>query len=333
MIQSTQEMGPEIKSEVRLEKLQADFYHILEHKGRSLNTLKNYKTDLECFNTFLERHGQSINLERFDLSFVQEYGSYLQRRYNSDNSRRRRVQALRMFFDHLVEHGHLSTNPVRKIPTSPKFLDIPRPTPFVDVKTLWIYLLEEEKQRGDLARLVALRNQVIMLLVFGGGLKVSDLAVLEESHIMVSDEGSRVLISHPKRDPYTVGLPQIFAPIYHSYHELLEKFKSKEDHSFKHLLFNANPYRILSGGLSPRGLEVVFEEIRKRLLITLTPKSLRQACIFKWLHQGHAEGLIKEWMGVAPSYSLKGYKEHQSQYLYHEDFLEEYYFDLKRRRH
>lgn len=329
MIPSTS--GQEV--ETRLQKLQEEFYHILEHKGRSLNTLKNYKTDLECFNTFLDQKGQVVNLTRFDLSFVQEYGSYLQRRYNSDNSRRRRVQALRMFFDHLVEKGLLSTNPVRKIPTSPKFLDIPRPTPFVDVKTLWIYLLEEEKQRGDLARLVALRNQVIMLLVFGAGLKVSDLATLMKEHIMIGSDGARVLISHPKRDPYTVSLPQVFIPIYQSYNELFETFRRKEDHNFKEVLFNANPYRILSGGLSPRGLEVVFEEIRKRLLITLTPKSLRQACIFKWLHQGHSEGLIKEWMGVAPSYSLKGYKEHQGQYLYHEDFLEEYYYDLKRRRH
>lgn len=320
-------------SDGKIVALQEDFYHTLEHKGRSTNTLKNYKTDLECFNTFLSKQGERLNLERFDLSFVQEYGSYLQRRYNSDNSRRRRVQALRMFFDYLVERGLISTNPVRKLPTSPKFLDIPRPTPFVDVKTLWIYLLEEEKQRGDLARLVALRNQVIMLLVFGAGLKVSDLAGLLSENIMLSSEGARVLIAHPKRDPYTVPLPKVFIPVYEAYTDLLAKIKSREDLLFNEVLFNANPYRILSGGLSPRGLEVVFEEIRKRLLITLTPKSLRQACIFKWLHQGHSESLIKEWMGVAPSYSLKSYKEHQSQYLYHEDFLEEYYFDLKRRPH
>lgn len=325
--------APNAHTDGRMVALQEDFYHTLEHKGRSSNTLKNYKTDLECFNTFLSKQGEKLNLERFDLSFVQEYGAYLQRRYNSDNSRRRRVQALRMFFDFLVERELLSTNPVRKLPTSPKFLDIPRPTPFVDVKTLWIYLLEEEKQRGDLARLVALRNQVIMLLVFGAGLKVSDLAGLQAEHIMVSEEGARVLISHPKRDPYTVPLPKVFIPVFEAYTDLLGKIKSREDHNFTEILFNANPYRILSGGLSPRGLEVVFEEIRKRLLITLTPKSLRQACIFKWLHQGHSESLIKEWMGVAPSYSLKGYKEHQSQYLYHEDFLEEYYFDLKRRPH
>ncbi|MBT3585642.1 MAG: hypothetical protein HN509_12120, partial [Halobacteriovoraceae bacterium] len=62
-----------------------------------------------------------------------------------------------------------------------------------------------------------------------------------------------------------------------------------------------------------------------KLIINLTPKSLRQACIFKWLQQGEKEGTIKEWMGVAPSYSLKLYKEHAAQHLYRDDFLEELY--------
>ncbi len=100
---------------------------------------------------------------------------------------------------------------------------------------------------------------------------------------------------------------------------------------FDQLLFNANPYRILAGGLSARGLEIIFEEFRKKLMITLTPKSLRQACIFKWIHQGKSDSVIKEWMGVAPSYGMKLYKEHASQHLYNEDFLEQMYREAKDR--
>lgn len=307
-----------------LHKWQGLFYEGLEKEGKSHNTLKNYRTDLECFNTYLKITQKSMDITNFQISHVLEYGAYLENKYNSDNSRRRRVQALRIFFDFLVVNGLFSTNPVRKIPTSPKFLDIPRPTPFIDVKTLWVHLLEEEKINNGMAKLCALRNQVIMLLIFGGGLKVSDLQNLKENDLYLG-ESPRVLIQHPKRDPYTIPLPPIFNDVMKKYLEELSFYKKEAGLTFDHILFNANPYRILSGGLSPRGLEVVFEDIRKKLMITLTPKSLRQSCIFKWLSQKKNDTSIKEWLGVAPSYSLKLYREHMEQNIFNDEFLEKLY--------
>jgi len=101
--------------------------------------------------------------------------------------------------------------------------------------------------------------------------------------------------------------------------------KKKSQISFDNLLFYANPYRIISGGLSARGIEIIFEDYRNKLMITLTPKSLRQACIFKWIQQQKSVNLIKEWLGLAPSYDLKLYLEHAPNFLYNEDILEDIY--------
>ena len=312
---------------LNLTQLQSDFFFELNRKGRSKNTLKNYKTDLDCFNNYLASEQKSFDITQFSIPQVIEYGKFLEDKYKSDNSRRRRVQALRIFFDFLVEKNLFSSNPVRKIPTSPKFLDIPRPTPFIDVKTLWVHLLQDSTSQGKMNKLIAKRNQIIMLLIFGGALKVSDLSKLKRSQIFLdtpgSDEDCRVLISHPKRDDYTISLPKIFSRAYQEYISLLDESKSETNIQFEEILFNANPYRILSGGLSPRGIEVVFEELRKKLMITLTPKSLRQACVFKWLQQKRSDTLVKEWMGVAPSYSLKLYKDHIEHHIYNDQFLEE----------
>lgn len=316
------------KPSLDLLNLEDQFIDQLRGAGRSLNTLKNYRTDLECFNQYLKNKKESLDISDFTIAQVEQYGNFLQEKYNSDNSRRRRVQALRIFFDFLVEKQLFDSNPVRKLPTSPKFLDIPRPTPFIDVKTLWVYLLEEEQNPSVMSRLIAKRNQVAFLLIYGAGLKVSDLATLKKDHIFMGEE-TRVLVHHPKRDPYTIALPEIFPFVYNEYIELLEKQKVESKIDFENLLFNANPYKILSGGLSPRGLEIIFEELRNKLMLTLTPKSLRQACIFKWLHQGHNDSLIKEWMGVAPSYSLKLYKDHLDKYIYNDDFLLELYRNHK----
>ena len=58
-------------------------------------------------------------------------------------------------------------------------------------------------------------------------------------------------------------------------------------------------------------------------MINCTAKSLRQACIFKWLKKKHKDSQIKEWLGLAPSYNLKMYKEHLSGHAHDEGFLEE----------
>lgn len=300
--------------------LQQQFLQYLERGGKSLNTLKNYKTDLDCFNYFLISKQKGLSVQEFGPKKVMEYDEFLHQKYKSSNSRRRRVQALRLFFDYLVQEEMYAENPIRKIPPSPKFLDIPRPTPLSQIEKLLPHLYQEEKSRSPFAGLLALRNQIIVLLIFDGGLKVSDLTSLQEDHIIMEDP-PRVLVAPRKRDPYTVPLSPTFAKIFPSYLKALHFFKDQDQLDFPELLFNANPFRILSGGLSPRGLEMIFAEFRQKLGIQVTPKSLRQACIFHWLHQEKEEALIKEWLGLAPSYSLKIYQEHMSHHIYKKTFL------------
>ncbi len=308
-----------------ISKLQQNFFDNLRSKGRSANTLKNYKTDLDCFNTYLNDQNKTTQFHSFSLPEVLEYGKYLENKYQSDNSRRRRVQALRLFFDYLVEHGHFNHNPVRKIPTSPKFLDIPRPAGFANVKTMWQHLLEEEKNANSpFEKVLIKRNQVIFLLIYTGGLKVSELSNLQKGSFSFGGT-PKVIINHPKRDPYTVELHSIFTNVYESYTELLEKLKKESNIEFSHIFFNANAHRIISGGISPRGIEILFKSWSKSLFFEVTPKALRQSCIFTWLQRGENETIIKEWMGVSPSYSLKLYKTHLNDHNFSDHFLESTY--------
>jgi site-specific recombinase XerD len=323
------QIQPILPTSGQLFDLQQEFYANLRRQGKSVNTLKNYKTDLDCFNYYLLSEYKDASVKNFDQTLVSHYGQFLEKKYSSDNSRRRRVQALRIFFDFLLGKELVESNPVRKLPTSPKFLDIPRPTPFIDVKTLWTYLVEESHNKDKIQELLSKRNQIIFLLIFGSGLKVSDLSSLKTSDIIPAngDEPARVKIQHPKRDSYTVPLPKVFERAYADYLVILEEMKRKSQISFDNLLFYANPYRIISGGLSSRGIEIIFEDYRHQLLIILTPKSLRQSCIFKWIQQDKNTSLIKEWLGLAPSYDLKLYLEHAPQFLYNEDILEEIYLN------
>ena len=298
-----------------LTDLQEDFFHKLKSRGRGINTLKNYRTDLNCFNNYLLEEKKVMTIENFGIAEVENYGAFLERKYRSDNSKRRRIQALRIFFDYLVGQGHFPSNPVRILSPAPKFLDIPRPVAPKEVVLLWKHLVHQGQTTLKIHRLASLRNQIIFLLIYGPALKVSELAKLKREDLFL-ERKPRVLIGPLKRDPYSVPLPPLFRNIFFEYDALLSDAKREANLSFSEILFNANPFKILSGGLSPRGIEVIFKSWEKKLNIKLTPKALRQSCIFRWLEQGHSESLIKEWLGLAPAHSLDSYKEHLCQYSY-----------------
>lgn len=288
---------------------QHEFLKLLEVQGKSFNTVKNYRADLQCFNSFLIEKQQHLKIKSFTTTQVQEYSQFLDKKYDSPNSVRRRVQALRLFFDFLMGQHIFLENPLKKMAVSPKVLDNPEPSTFPEIIKTYQVLKKKVQQTEGLSQLVNARNIIIFHLIYGAGLKVSDVAKLQFSSILKEQKGYRVLVDHPKRDPYSVPLPSVFNNDFLFYKTHYLQFLKKEELEIDELLFNANPYKILAGGLSPRGTELFFEDLRKLAKTEMTAKSLRQSCIFKWLNQSINHSTIKEWLGVAPSYSLELYIE------------------------
>lgn len=288
---------------------QHEFLKLLERQGKSFNTVKNYKADLQCFNTFLIDKQQHLKIRSFTAIQVQEYSQYLDKKYDSPNSVRRRVQALRLFFDFLLGQDIFQENPLKKMAVSPKVLDNPEPTPLPEVLKTYKLLKKRLIDSEGLSHLVNARNIVIYHLIYGAGLKVSDLAKLSFGSVLKDKNGYRVMVEHPKRDPYSVPLPSSFNKDFQYYKNRYQEKLKDEELDIEELLFNANPYKILSGGLSPRGTELFFEELRRELKTDMTAKSLRQSCIFKWLNLSVPHATIKEWLGVTPGYSLELYLE------------------------
>lgn len=288
---------------------QQEFLKLLERQGKSFNTVKNYKADLQCFNGFLIDKQNHLKLKSFTTTQVNEYSQFLGNKYGSSNSVRRRVQALRLFFDFLLGQELFPENPLKKMAVSPKVLDNPQPTPFPEVIKTYQLLTKRVASTEGIARLVNLRNVVVFHLIYGAGLKVSDMAKLHLGNVLKDKSGYRVMVDHPKRDPYSIPLPEIFRNDFQDYKTAYQEMLRNQDLEIEELLFNANPYRILSGGLSPRGIELFFEDLRKELKSEMTAKSLRQSCIMKWLNMNVNHTTIKEWMGVTPAYSLELYVE------------------------
>lgn len=297
------------------------FLKSLEKAGKSFNTVKNYKADINAFIKFLSENGHKLELNEVSHLMLVDYQRYLEKTYSSSNSIRRRVQALRLLFDWLIEKDLYHENPIKKMIPKAKVLSAPSPLMYNNVIKLHDYLVCEIKSNKGLSQLLSKRNLLIFYLIYGSGLKVSDIESLSPDHILDSKE-MRVLITPTKRDPYSIPIDLSFKSFYLNYLISLEKEKTKSDIYFKQLLFNANPYKILSGGLSSRGIEIIFKEVSKKLNFSVTAKSLRQACIFKWISLDKSKAQIKEWMGVQPQYSLAPYlelyKENTDQFMFQE---------------
>lgn len=280
-----------------------NFLKGLTEQGKSFNTIKNYRTDLKCFLDYWLDKKKSCELNEFTFKEIQEYSQFLDTKYGSENSKRRRVQALRLFFDYLVAKNLFPDNPVRKVSVFPKILDKPNPVSFPLIKKI-TQDFEERKEKSLLAH----RNLILFGLIYGAGLKVSDIARLKRQHILDGDL-LRVMVAPSKRDPYSIPLTPYWSEVMKDYLKALDKAKTKSGLEFNNLLFNANAYQILSGGLSPRGIELIFKELSGRYHQKMTARALRQSCIFKWILKQTPNTTIKEWMGVKPNYSLKPFSD------------------------
>jgi integrase len=206
-------------------------------------------------------------------------------------------------------------------------LDIPQPPSFDQVARLWHYLHQQKQLPSEppVAKILNLRNMLLFVLIYKCGLKAQDLAGLAKSHAIISGPKSRhrIIVTPRKRDPYTIPLPPIFSGLFIEYDQLIKRHFHKEWELNESLLVTANHFRIIPKAISVRGLEMVFEDLRRKvsLAANFNAKTLRQAGIFCWLHEGHHENLIKEWLGVAPSYSLNPYSDHKWQNIFQDHFL------------
>ena len=294
-------------------KWESDFLKNLLHQGKSDNSLKSYRLDFECLHQYLETipHEQ---IKDFNAEVLNDFNNFLEKKYPKINSRRRKLQTLRLFFDFLIEKNLFPSNPIKNIASAPKKLLPPSPVKYPIIFQMNELLKQSFKEETSrVQKYVLVRNQCLLRLIYHAGLSVSLISQIKVSDLLFNNDSLRVLISPPKKDPYSIPLPD--APFFQFYIEQLSEYKL--DELSNHLIFHANAHKIIKGGLSPRGIEEIFKKLSEKIKSPVTPRKIRQSCIIRWIIEGQSPVNIKDWMGVAPSYSLSAFhkyiKEQKSQ--------------------
>jgi len=165
-----------VPSDPDLLKIYSDYLAV--EKGLSPNTISSYYLDLEKFLNFIIREKKSLlRIKEQDLvRFIQ-----LQAQSGlSPRSLARLVSSLKSFYKFLLMENFISKNPTGELTSPSLWLTLPR--------VLTIEEVEKLLEKPDLSKPQGIRDRAILEVLYGSGLRVSELISLELKDIRL-DQG------------------------------------------------------------------------------------------------------------------------------------------------
>ncbi len=157
--------------------------YLINEKGYSQYTLEHYRRQLEnCATIFL-----SLGVTRWqdvDINWTKQLIAKSTRQDLSNRSIALRLSSLRSFFDYLVANEKLSANPV-KLVSSPKQ---GKPLP----KNLDVDEVAQLLRMGSNDPLT-LRDRAMMELLYGTGIRLSELVQLDIQHVSSGRDEIRII--------------------------------------------------------------------------------------------------------------------------------------------
>jgi len=182
--------------------------YIIAERNLSENSVEAYRRDLEQFLGFLEN--QSKHITGICPTELHDYMSRLAEAGLAPRSVARKLSAIRMFLRYLLDTGRIETDPGENI-ASPK---LPRKLPVVltveEVRRV-ISVAEGELKSANSPRstAIALRNHAMLEVLYGSGLRISELISLKLGDIFLDDGFLRVIGKGDKERVVPIGQPEI----------------------------------------------------------------------------------------------------------------------------
>ena len=141
--------------------------YLTSTRDASPNTLKSYLSDLDQYCAFLAT--KEIEIEAADHLAIRAFLATLHAQTKA-TTRARKLAAIRALYAFLYKRGKVKANPGRMVMSPKKPKSLPKVVPIDDVMALLAV-------SGDDAR--GRRDQAILEVLYGGGIRVSELAGLD----------------------------------------------------------------------------------------------------------------------------------------------------------
>ncbi|MFQ5554549.1 MAG: tyrosine recombinase [Acidimicrobiia bacterium] len=157
-------------------------------RGLSPHTLAAYRRDLTQFATFCDRLGIE-NLAQVDRRVIRRFLAQLTSRGLAPRSSARKLSAVRSFLEDTVRRGRLRANPAVGVPQPKRPVTLPKSLPSGALNALL------DGIEGDAP--VDLRDRAIIEVLYGTGVRVSELAGLDlgdigsDAYLRVTGKGDQ----------------------------------------------------------------------------------------------------------------------------------------------
>ena len=256
--------------------------------GSSPHTRKAYESDLRQFVTWAERGG-AAGPEAVDHLVLRRYLAYLTTRGMARPTIARKAAALRAFFGWLRRRGIVAVDPTRNLRTPKGDRRLPKVPKAAEVATL---LDNVPVPEDGVALAVARRDAAILEILYGAGLRISELCGLGPSDVDLRGGLVTVLGKRSKIRRVPLGEAAIAA------------IRAYLDEARKILTVPASPPDALF--LNRRGRRLTPRDARRileRRLLTdgraISPHTLRHAYATHLLEGGADLRAVQELLGHA----------------------------------
>jgi len=160
-----------------------DFLRHLEvSRAASPHTLRAYAQDLKAFRAYLEP--QKVAIEKANHLHIRGFLG-VQSVELAPASRARRLAGLKAFYKFLTRRKVIEVNPARRVKTPKLPQRLPRAVPVDEAFALM--------EAPDDEKLLGLRDMAMLEVLYGGGLRVSELCGLDLDDVDLKQRTARVL--------------------------------------------------------------------------------------------------------------------------------------------
>lgn len=254
----------------------------------STYTINGYIKDINDFIKFLENDNYGDIFSILDTNVPTNYLAYLFTENYSKKSIARKISSLRSFYHFLVENKYCEFNPFENVDV-PK---IDKPLP----KLVYPNGIKEMFSVIDTTTAIGKRDRAILELLYGSGLRVSELCALEEKNIDFPNELVKVFGKGHKERYVPISEYAILALKDYIHMGRPELIMKNELNATTILFVNHR-----GGPLTPRGVRVILNNIIEKTASKthVSPHMLRHTFATQLLDGGADLRSVQEMLGHA----------------------------------
>lgn len=262
------------------------FIKYLQYERRlSAYTVRNYKKAIDTFLNWLGKNEKDSFFSLNDTR-VKAFVIEMQRQY-SRRTVHNYVSGLRMYYEYLLRHQYIQNNPwvglslPRLDKKLPKFLTEKQMFKLLQGPKLFL-------EKKAINPMEAARDQLVLELLYGGGLRVSEAANLNYGQIEESTQSLRIIGK---------GNKERICPIGSNAWEALLDFKmtfSSKKESKDCILINTD-----NKPLGVRGIQNILKKYLKlaELPMDITPHKIRHSCATHLINHGMDIRVLQSFLG------------------------------------